>query len=328
MWGKGELKSTQVQRLARSASQQQALGVGRLAQNSSPKHACRDLQRALGWPPGCPDFEWIDLPVGDDVSGGFMHPHPIICPISMLEKALSHDEDRFRRLCAGDPAENAAYWYNMRNHVTYTRIQQYIDPQHTQPVSVHGDGAPTNKTDGIFTIQWSIDTVAGTTLEKTNIFTVVQKQFLRAGHLDKLFDRFAWSFNALLTGIIPERDWRGHLHPRRGQKIQTGKNNYACGRLRGDWEFYVDVMNFQRWDAPNCCWVCDATMFEGCRCWTRVNADAGWRPTIRSHETYVAGLRALGIEPPQLFKILSMFFEGVTIDSLHAVDQGRTFFST
>ena len=66
----------------------------------------------------------------------------------------------------------------MRHHVTYKRAQQYIDPQNTSPVPVHGDGAPTSKTDGLFTIQWSTDTVEGTTLEKTHVYTVLPKALL------------------------------------------------------------------------------------------------------------------------------------------------------
>jgi hypothetical protein len=213
MWAKGELKSSQVQRLAKTASEQHALGLGKLAKDSNPKHACRDLQRALGWPTGCPDFEWVNLPSPHDEPGGFMHPHPIICPITLLEKSFQRDEAHFQRFFAGDPAENVNFWYNMRHHVTYKRIEQYVDPQNTSPMSVHGDGAPTNKTDGLFTIQWSIDTVEGTTLEKANIYTVVQKQFLRGGMLEMLFSRLAWSFNCLLTGVIQEYDWRGRLHP-------------------------------------------------------------------------------------------------------------------
>ena len=322
MWAKGELKSPQVQKLAKTASEQHAMGLGKLAKDSNPKHACRDLQRALGWPTGCPEFEWINLPSPHTETGGFMNPHPIICPISLVEKTFQADEQKFHRFLAGDAAENASYWYNMRHHCTYKRIERYVHPQNSSPVSIHGDGAPTNKTDSLFTIQWSTDTVSGTTLEKTNIFTVLPKGILHNGVLETVWDRMAWSFNTLLTGVFPERDWRGRLHPRRGQKVNMGKHNFVCGRMRGDWEFYVQVLNYPRWDALHCCWLCDATNCAGDLCWTRVDDNAGWRATIKTHESILAGLRALGIDPPGLYKIVSLFHEGITIDSLHAVDQG------
>jgi hypothetical protein len=63
-------------------------------------------------------------------------------------------------------------------------------------------------------------------------------------------------------------------------------------------------------------------MLGGDLCSTRVGEDAGWRPTIKTHESYLASLHALGIDPPGLYKIMSLFHEGITIDTLHAVDQG------
>ena len=72
----------------------------------------------------------------------------------------------------------------------------------------------------------------------------------------------------------------------------------------------------------NCCWICNAEGNDGILNCYNANADAGWRGNIRTHETYCAQCAANGVPLPNLFKIRSLCFEGVTIDVLHAVDQG------
>ena len=87
-----------------------------------------------------------------------------------------------------------------------------------------------------------------------------------------------------------------------------GKHNFACGRLRGDWEFYVEVLGYPWWGASgNCYWLCDATNEGGDLCWTKPGDDAGWRKTIKTHESILAGLRSLGLEPPNIYNIISLF---------------------
>ena len=49
---------------------------------------------------------------------------------------------------------------------------------------------------------------------------------------------------------------------------------------------------------------------------------AGWRATIRSHESWLAELAAAQKSVPDVFKIKGMRLEGIMIDTLHAVDRG------
>jgi hypothetical protein len=188
---------------------------------------------------------------------------------------------------------------------------------------IHGDGAPTNKIDGLFTISWSSQTAVGPTIKTKLIFTVVRKSDMEDGTLEKLFDYLAWAMNALLENRYPARDWLGNPHPKAGQTINEDGYNLACNQLRGDWEFYTQVLNFPRWDSePNMCFVCDASNSVLDLLWTNGSAGAGWRPTIRTHEQYVAMLALLGKLLPALFKIRALRLEGVMIDILHALDQG------
>jgi hypothetical protein len=55
---------------------------------------------------------------------------------------------------------------------------------------------------------------------------------------------------------------------------------------------------------------------------THGGAGAGWRPTILTHEAYLAHCAANAIYVSNLFKIKVLRLEGTMIDILHAVDQG------
>ena len=56
--------------------------------------------------------------------------------------------------------------------------------------------------------------------------------------------------------------------------------------------------------------------------WTSASLDAGWRPTLRSHGSWLAELAAHGRGLPDPFLIETLLLEGIMVDVLHAVDQG------
>ena len=116
-----------------------------------------------------------------------------------------------------------------------------IDPSDTAPLAVHADGAPTNKADGVFTINWGSQTAEGPTIQKKLVFTCVKKSDLTDGTLEQLFDYFAWAMNALLEGRYPMLDWKGRKFKDAGRVIKTRGWNCACNQVRGDWDFSQKV---------------------------------------------------------------------------------------
>jgi hypothetical protein len=146
---------------------------------------------------------------------------------------------------------------------------------------------------------------------------------LEDGTLNTLWDYFAWAMNALLMGKYPELDWLGRPHCKAGQTIKTRGYKICTNQLRGDWEFYVQVMDFPRWDSEPCmCWICMASNSVDGMIYTNAKPCAGWRPTIRTHESYLNELLVAGRPIPKSYKVLGLRHEGVTIDILHAIDQG------
>jgi hypothetical protein len=318
-WASGKLSSPQVLEFVNKAMNefctsappgyQGSANYNKLNKSPDPKNAHRNVVRALGWPMGAPPINWIE------VNG---KPHPICCPITQWE-ALAADESAFAAKF-GTCSEIKKFWDGMGNHIIYETSKTLIDVENTSPCYLHADGAPTTKHDGLFTISYGSVVAKGSTKFSRNVFTVVKKSGLVDGTLEGLFTYFAWACNALTLGVLPALDWCGKVRADAGRIIGDGVKKLAVIFLKGDWEFFVQVMKFPTWtQVPNMCWICNASP-NGALSWCL----QAWRHTIRTHQSYVAEQVALGLELPILFNIHTLILEGVLIDTLHAADQGMT----
>ena len=186
-----------------------------------------------------------------------MKPQPILCPIDTLE-ALLKDPVKFQKQMRGEDLNVEDLWYGLSGTKVFSANKMHINVNRSLAITLHGDGAPTTKADGLFTISWSSLHATGSTRHTKNIFTVVRKKDMGPGTLDALFNRLAWALNACCDGVMPERDWQGKS------------------------------------SVPNMCWMCNASPTIGPLVWTNGLATAGWRATMRSHEQYVAKLLADG----------------------------------
>ena len=206
----------------------------------------------------------------------------------------------------------------MRGTPVYEHNKSVIDHEKSVALGLHGDGAPTHKCDGLFTIAWNSLTGKGPTRRTRYVYAVIKKSDIEDGTLARLWDYLAWSLNALAEGIFPLRDHNGQRHPRAGELITSAGWKGILIQLRGDWEFYCQTLDFESAGDENCCFVCNATPAN---CFDAA-LGAIWRAGIRTHAIYCAALHAAGKELPSLFKVKSLIHEGGTIDVLHAVDQG------
>ncbi len=315
-WARGSLPSNKLLEYAAGASQQGARGLDSLA-HGGDHNAHRRVVAALGYPKDAPKLSWMEIPV----AGGGVKPHPILCPIDTLEAHLK-DPEKFQKRLRGEDLNVQDLWYGLRGAKVYEANERHIDPSRSLAVTIHGDGAPTTKADGLFTISWSSLHASGNTRQTKNVFTVIRKKDIMPGTLDAVFSRLAWGLNACCDGVMPEQDWQGRQCPDRGRAIAEGWRLVTV-MLRGDWEFYTQICGFPTWSSvPNMCWLCNASPTLGPLVWTDGLATAGWRGTMRSHEQYVAELLAAGKTRPAVFNIKTLRLEGVMGDVLHALDQG------
>ena len=174
-WARGSLPSNKVLEYAAGASQQGARGLESFAGGAHNAH--RRVVAALGYPEKAPRLSWIEIPV----SGGGVKPQPILCPIDTLE-ALLKDPDKFQKHLRGEDLNVQDLWYNIRGTKVFAANEMYINASRSLAITIHGDGAPTTKADGLFTISWSSLHASGSTRHTKNIFTVVRKKRYGAWH--------------------------------------------------------------------------------------------------------------------------------------------------
>ena len=317
-WATGAKSARQVLQDATDAGAQGASDLGGLQREKvSAKNAHRDLKRVMGWPKNAPPFKWLDV----SREGEPARSHPVVCPIEHFEHLWTKDRRRFWQTLVGTVEDLEQLWHGLKGKPMYENIKGHVNPKGTTALGLHMDGAPTHKCEGLFTIAWNSLTGKGNTRLTRNIYTVVAKSDLDDGTLEALLEYLVWAMDALLLGRYPELDWRGRKYDKANQPIRC-QFNAAMIQVRGDWEAYVQALGFQSAMEVNCCWACEAEANTGPLNCYNSGLDAGWRPTCRTHASFCAEWIAAGLRIPILLQMLSLCFEGVTVDVLHCVDQG------
>ena len=318
-WTNGSMRANKVLKQATNAAAQGARGLEELSNPSSKKHAYRDLRRRVGYPSKAPPVTYLELPSSD----GFLHVHPIVCPVNTLEALVQKDEARFKATVLGEDGALSAYWEGMLHKPIYTDVKDHIDTNFSIPASFHGDGAPTTKVEGLVTISWGSTIVTGPTKHVRYVYTVVKKTDFSDGTLEALLDYFAWTGNVLSTGTWPCHDWKGRPHPKAGQPINTKGWRIAFMHAKGDWEFFANDLHMQRWDAAdNMCFKCGASNSVPGLLWTNASDAAGWRITKFNHDGFMASLVAQGKGLSPLLNILVLTTYGFGFDTQHCSDLG------
>ena len=91
---------------------------------------------------------------------------------------------------------------------------------------MHGDGGAFSKQDYLFVLSWNsivASNVGGRGFGKRFLYSIVRTYEMTPATLPMLFTVFAWSCNALLTGITPEEDWN---------QIPLGRGEFIAERWR------------------------------------------------------------------------------------------------
>ena len=323
-WSKGILSAKQVQEYAEGASRQGAVGMdGAARAGSHGKHAQnmhRSLVSLFGRPKGSPEFCWYQIPTS---KGPKLH--PFMMPHLWFSALFAELPDKFADTMKGpDDAACSSFWTMMAD-TPFLKHHPHMPPQRlsrTLPVGLYGDAGSFSHQESLYVFTWNSLLGVGQTMAKRFLTTCIRKSDLTAGTFDAIFRILGWSFNVLLTGITPSEDWQSK--PLKGGGAYLAGGYSAClTQVRGDWEFYCSIFSFPRWNgAENMCWMCDASA-EGPLSFANFAADAPWRATRRTHEVYVAKLRATGRALPALFEhVAGLRLECVMVDILHTVDQG------
>lgn len=323
-WAKGLIHSPQVQEYAQGAMAQGARGCERVAAAGASGAHPQNMQRALisffGMPQGAPAFTWFSVPTKHGpVKHPFLLPH--LWFQSLYRSAPEHWATSIVRF-----AEDARNFWESMKDTAFVKNHPHLPRSNWSrivPFGMHGDGGAFSKQDSLYIFTWNSLLGTGSTRCKRFMFTIMKKSLMTEGTLDAIFKLFSWSMNVLLTGLTPERDIDQNALAGGGEYLADGWRG-ALVQIRGDWEFYCSIFNFPTWQgAENMCWLCRASSLDGPLKFVRCGDDAGWRPTRRTHESYLAELLAKGIPIPILFALcVGLRLECIMIDILHTVDLG------
>ena len=326
-WAKGALSSPNLHKLAvaaakRDPAMQRLAGIG--GGGSSPQNFQRDLLSFFGSPPGAPPVTWIELPT----TVGRSTPHPVLMPHLFFQSVFAKRKDVWHERLLGPRGACKQFWREMQGS-DFLRLHPFMPMgawSKTIPLGFHGDGGSFNENDSLYALNWNSLVVGGPTIQTRFLFSVVRKSECVGDTIDELLRVFSWSMNVVLSGQTPHVDWKNRAVAGGGKDLCGGYRGCCC-QCRGDWEWYVKIFYFGRWDeAERMCPFCRASVTNRHLGWYNFDMDAPWRDTIWTHEAYISFLKGRGLPFPILFRagigILGLRLENVMVDVLHTVDQG------
>lgn len=315
-WGRGKLSSVKVLEYAVAAHNQGARGLQSFTRCSHAQNAQRSLVAAFGRPKGTPDFTWVSIPTA---RGNIVH--PFLLPHEWFRCLFLEAPRTWENCVTGPDGAALEFWKSMKDTAFASAhpVLERKDWARSIPLGLHGDAGAFSKQESVYLFTWNSLLGAGSTSAKRFVFTLLKKSDVTAGTLDEIMRIFAWSMNSLLTGIVPRVNWLGLPVASTDDYIAGGWKGVFT-QVRGDWQFMCELFKFPAWNgAENMCWICKASnkipelIFTDCR------LCAGWRRTMRTHESYVADVSEL---PVLFLKATGFRLECVMIDILHCVDLG------
>ena len=119
-WSQGKMSARVVSEIAGAASSQGAVGVDLLSSDLGNEH--RHLLSAFPYPKNAPPIEWIEVTTKD----GKAVPHPILCPIAVVERLLVHFPEMFDQNLRG--AHNIQeFWNKLKGGAVSAKCAHFID---------------------------------------------------------------------------------------------------------------------------------------------------------------------------------------------------------
>ena len=138
----------------------------------------------------------------------------------------------------------------------------------TIPIWVHGDGVEFS-TDSLMTFSWGPslfvspglqesfeNQMTNLSMDSSFLITAWPKSATSPETWPQIHEVITWSFQALWTGMHPEKDWKGEALPpkleRLARKPLTPQGyKFWVFNFLGDLEYYSNHLGFPHWSSPN-----------------------------------------------------------------------------
>ena len=245
-WANGAISSKKLQQYALSAMEQGAHGLHGMAKmgnyGQNPQNIFRAMRSLLGLPAGAPELSWYEIPTKKSKNTI----HPFLCPHSFISAFYSGRSNReWIKHITGPAGACTEFWESIRQSAFVSEHPNLPENEwkHTIPIGMHADAGAFSKQDSIYVFSFNSLIGRGSTHQKRFIFTVIKKSDMLPNTMDEILRVFAWSCNALLSGVTPSQNPFGKAVAGGGQALAGPWRGALC-QVRGDWAFYKECFNF------------------------------------------------------------------------------------
>ena len=199
-------------------------------------------------------------------------------------------------------------------------------------VGLHCDAVPYTKTKSILAASLNVVSAPSDRVRSRRqpLFLLRKARLCNCGcqgfcTMQDLFGVIAWSMSFLKSGVWPTCRHDGtpwSAHDRKTRMTAGALPRAALLQIRGDWEFFTQMLRFRSINSDQFCWLCQATKSPGDRCFKCMDPTAGHRLTLITNESYFQACIQEAAEPSALFRSPGTGLHHVAIDSMHAGDLG------
>ena len=244
---KNECSAAQVQRLADAAESSGCAGVHELASASvggwHRGNLSRDLGRRLLDEESFPPLYWARMEDGVEM--------PVMLPHEALRWYIEEVYSAPAHPTSGLSAQAGAL------HST-TCGKLSLDPDSTWAIALWGDAVPYSKKRSVFVLTMSlVNDPAGCRLPLLVVPMKIKS------YIEPLLQCILWSARCMLVGVNPCCRHTGETWLRSDARRQAYQGlplkKGVVLQLKGDWEYFKNVLGLPGWNTRSICWMCSAT---------------------------------------------------------------------
>jgi hypothetical protein len=314
--------------------------IAKVSKDNAERDLHRWVQRQV-WRQLMPAPYVFDLVLKDKAEHGTepaIVPHFALLPHEVFHTLFTRAPDLFDWLLTGGDDNLRAWWRLAEEakdswYTDHPVIQSQPDSTKRVPLGLHGDDAGMSGQEQILVLTWNPTAVKRSTIDNRILFCMVKvTEIFQDVTLDTIFTVLKWSFEALATGLFPDRDHEGKLfspdyfpdrYALRGKLVAGGR--VGCwSEMRGDWKFLKEALHLQRHYGLRdfICHLCSVRKFGsyGSR-YTNFRRDAPHRTTLYTAAAWLAIYLAAGCVSP-ILRIPGFNIWRVCFDSLHTYELG------
>ena len=314
-------------------------GLASIGSNGrNPQNCVRDYSRWLSWLSDGAGLHLHDYKVAVTLQ---LHPSqppethywPMFLPHELFHAIYTVGGELWQNVLGGEAAEVERFWAHERNFAWVREHPARRCGSRTLhdliPISIHGDEVAYSKRSKGLVLSCTSDVSRACTLDKSLLILFLPADVcIKDITVDEVLSVLPWSFDCLMRGEFPTHDHLGRpFGPSDGWRFKMRRRRLmghwrgAFSHVRNDLEWGASIFKYNHYRMNKCCHFCGATKDDPQTVYTDCRDCAGWRPTLVSHEQYIAATE-LG-ERSAICRIGGWRLERNLTDVMHGLHLGN-----